>query len=92
MNLFVLLGGAMRGQAMMKRFFGAQFSLAETTWMTLSLRWGMFFTVMAISNELAWRNLDTETWVWIKVFVFAPLSLLFMLAQLPITLRGRLPE
>ena len=52
----------------------------------------MFFTVMAISNELAWRNLDTETWVWIKVFVFAPLSLLFMLAQLPITLRGRLPE
>ena len=88
----VLLGGAMRGQAMMKRFFGAQFSLTEATWMTLSLRWGMFFTVMAISNELAWRNLDTETWVWIKVFVFAPLSLLFMLAQLPITLRGRLPE
>ena len=85
----VLLAGIWRGTAMMKRFFGAQFDLTEDVWMTLSLRWGLFFTVMAIANELAWRQLDDAGWVWVKTFVFAPASGLFMLAQLPITLRGR---
>ena len=85
----VLLGGAMRGEAMMKRFFAAQFSLTDSTWMLLSLRW-VFFTFMAVANELVWRNLDEASWVQIKVFVFAPLSALFMLAQLPLTLRGRI--
>ncbi|MGC6485536.1 MAG: inner membrane-spanning protein YciB [Candidatus Puniceispirillales bacterium] len=86
----VLLAGALRGEAMMKRFFGAQFRLDDGTWMKLSLRWGMFFTFLAVANELAWRNLDEAGWVQMKVFVFAPLSGLFMLAQLPLTLRGRI--
>ena len=85
----VLLAGVMRGVAVMKAFFGAQFTLDARTWMTLSLRWGLFFGVMALANEVAWRNLDSTGWVWVKTFVFAPLSGLFMLAQLPITLRGR---
>ena len=38
----------------------------------------------------SWRNLDEASWVQVKVFVFAPLSALFMLAQLPLTLRGRI--
>lgn len=86
----VLLGGVVQGKAMMQRFFGAQFSLTDETWFKLSLRWGCFFTFLAIANELAWRNLDESTWVQVKVFVFAPLSALFMLAQLPLTLRGRI--
>ena len=60
--------------------------------MTLSLRWGLFFTVMAMANEIAWRQLDDAGWVWMKTFVFAPASGAFMLAQLPITLRGRKTE
>ena len=88
----VLLGGVMRGTAMMKRFFGAQFDLTEDVWMTLSLRWGLFFSVMAMANEIAWRQLDDAGWVWMKTFVFAPASGVFMLAQLPITLRGRKTE
>ena len=86
----VLLGGAIRGQAMMKKFFAAQFHLTDRTWMLLSLRWGCFFAFLAIANELAWRHLDDSGWVQVKVFVFAPLSALFMLAQLPLTLRGRI--
>jgi len=45
---------------------------------------------MAIANELAWRNLDDEGWVWVKTFIFAPASGVFMLAQLPLTMRGRI--
>lgn len=86
----VLLGGWCRGTAMMKRFFGAQFKLNDATWMTLSLRWGLFFGVLALGNELAWRSLDDDGWVFVKTFVFAPMSGLFMLAQLPITLRGQI--
>ena len=38
----ILLGGWVRGQAVMKLFFGAQFSLTLETWRSLSLRWGCF--------------------------------------------------
>ena len=86
----VLLLGLMNKTPMMKRFFGDQFSLTHATWMTLSLRWGLFFSAMAVANEMAWRALDDQGWVWIKTFVFAPASGLFMLAQLPINLRGRI--
>ena len=86
----MLLGGVMRRRAMMKAFFGAQFNLNQSTWMTLSLRWGVFFITMAVANEVAWRGLDEASWVWVKTFVFAPASFLMMMAQLPITLKGRI--
>ena len=50
----------------------------------------MFFLFLTIINELAWRNLITEDWIFVKVFVLTPLIGLFMLAQLPITLKGRI--
>jgi len=50
----------------------------------------LFFLFLTIINELAWRNLETQDWVFIKVFILTPLIGLFMLAQLPLTLRGRI--
>lgn len=85
----ILLAGWMRKLAVMKVFFGTQFDLNEETWMTLSFRWGVFFICLAALNEAAWRGLDDDGWVMVKTFVFAPLSAGFMLAQLPITLKGR---
>ena len=84
----VLLVGLLHGKAMMKQFFETQFSLNEKTWKLLSFRWGMFFCFLAVVNEIAWRNLSTENWVNIKVFILAPLVGLFMLAQLPLTIKG----
>ena len=88
----VLLVGLLHEKAMMKQFFSSQFSLNESTWKTLSLRWGLFFAFLTIINELAWRNLSTEEWVNVKVFVLAPLVGLFMLAQLPLTIRGTIKK
>jgi len=87
---FVLLLGIINKKAMMKQFFGSQFFLNDETWFKLSFRWGMFFLFLTIINELAWRNLITEDWIFVKVFVLTPLIGLFMLAQLPITLKGRI--
>ena len=73
---------------MMKKFFGTQFFLTNETWVKLSLRWGIFFLFLSITNEFAWRNLSTDNWVFVKVFFLMPLVGIFMLAQLPLTLKG----
>ncbi len=86
----VLLSGLLYEKAMMKQFFGSQFFLTEETWKLLSLRWGIFFIFLTIINEIAWRHLSTEDWVYTKVFILTPLVGIFMLAQLPITIRGRI--
>jgi len=88
----ILLAGWFRNIAMMKLFFGAQFSLTERTWLTLSGRWGWFFLSLVIANEWAWRSLTDTGWVNFKIFVVTPITALFMLAQLPITLRGRIQD
>ncbi len=85
----VLLIGRLRGKAMMLVFFRAQFDLPEKIWFALSVRWGLFFLAATIANEVAWRVLSDDQWVAFRVFVMAPATGLFMLAQLPITLRGQ---
>ena len=86
----VLLGGLVMRRAMMRQFFGAQFSLTDATWFTLSFRWGYFFLLLAIANECVWRWFTEAEWVTYKTFIAAPASAAFMLAQLPLTLRGRI--
>ena len=86
---FVLLIGLIYKQSMMKQFFGSQFFLTDKTWYKLSFRWGLFFLFLTIINEITWRKLETEDWIFVKVFILMPLVGIFMLAQLPLTLRGR---
>ena len=86
---FVLLTGLLYKKSMMKQFFGAQFFLTIITWYKLSFRCGLFFLFLTIVNEIAWRQLETEDWIFVKVFILMPLVGIFMLAQLPLTLRGR---
>ena len=87
---FVLLIGLIYKQSMMKQFFGSQFFLTDKTWYKLSFRWGLFFLFLTIINEITWRKLETEDWIFVKVFILMPLVGIFMLAQLPVTLRGRI--
>jgi len=88
----VLLGGWLAGRAMMRVFFERQFFLSDDTWRRLSFRWGCFFLLLAVANEVVWRGFSEADWVFYKTFVAAPASFLFMMAQLPLTLRGRLPR
>ena len=86
---FVLLTGLLYKKSMMKQFFGSQFFLTDITWYKLSFRWGLFFLFLTMVNEIAWRQLETEDWIFVKVFILMPLVGIFMLAQLPLTRRGR---
>lgn len=82
-----LLGGLAIGRMLLKPLFEVAFQLTDEGWRSLSLRWGVFFIVMAALNEAIWRTMSTDVWVNLKVFGFLPLSVLFALLQLPLIRR-----
>ena len=89
----VLLGaGLVWKKPVLELLFGAAFTLTEEGWRKLTLRWALFFAVMAVVNELVWRNVSTDTWVSFKAFGFLPLTFLFAVAQVPLMQRYGLGE
>ncbi len=88
----ILLGGLLRGKSFLKSLMGTMFPMTDQGWRVLTLRWAMFFVVLAILNEIVWRNVSTDDWVSFKVFGIMPLTILFSVLQLPTMNRHRLPE
>ena len=78
----VLLGGLLTGRPLLKLLFGEAFNLTEEGWRKLTLRWILFFVVMAVLNEIVWRNFSEATWVNFKVFGILPLTLVFAMSQI----------
>lgn len=61
-------------------------------WRKLTLRWGLFFLLLAVLNEVIWRSFSTDTWVAFKVWGIMPLTLLFTLSQMPLIMRHSVDE
>jgi intracellular septation protein len=83
----LLAAGLMLRKPLLELLFGPVFTLTEEGWRKLTVRWTAFFIVMAIVNELVWRNFSTDAWVSFKAFGFLPLTFLFALAQVPLMQR-----
>ena len=79
----VLLGGLPFGHSLLKYVFGEVYRLTEKGWFVMSLRWGLFFLVLAVINEVVWRNFSSDTWVAFKVWGIMPITLVFSMLQLP---------
>ena len=88
----VLLGGLVFGRSLLGYVFDAMFKLSDEGWRKLTFRWGVFFLVLAVLNEILWRNVSTDTWVAFKVFGFLPLTFVFALAQMPLINKHALTE
>lgn len=88
----ILLGGLFFGKSLLGYVFDSAFQLDPEGWRILTLRWGLYFLFMAVVNEILWRNFSTDTWIAFKVWGNMPLSILFMLLQLPVMMRHALPE
>ena len=58
------------------------------SWLQLNFRFMFFFVLMAIANEFMWRNFDEATWVNFKVFGAFPITLIFMISQVPFIMRN----
>ena len=85
----VILGGGLLffRRPLLKPIFGAAFSLTDEGWWKLTIRWMLFFFVLAIVNEIAWRNLSDANWALSKMVVSFPLTLVFAFLQVPLLKR-----
>jgi len=88
----VLLGGLAFGKSLLGYVFDSVFRLTAEGWRKLTFRWGLFFLVLAVLNEVVWRTASTDMWVSFKVFGIMPITFVFTLFQLPLINRHALPE
>ena len=98
-GLFALClgGGLVAERNFLKILFDGAFDLPDFAWRTLTLRYTVFFAVLAVANEIIWRWLmrdcdlsaaDVECagepiWVNIKLFGFSIVGLVFTALQAP---------
>lgn len=88
----VLLGGAVCKKGLLRYLFENALPLKEEAWVPFSVRWALFFIILAILNELVWRHFTEDTWVTFKVFGILPLTMLFGALQIPFIIKHRLKE
>lgn len=87
--LFIGLGF---GKSFLKSMLGDMLPMREKGWRILTVRWALFFIVLAGLNEFVWRSFSTDTWVAFKAFGIMPLTVVFSLLQLPTMTRYRLTD
>ncbi len=83
----VLLGGLYFGRSLLALVLESVMQLDEEGWRKLTLRWGLFFFVLAALNEIVWRTQSQDFWVAFKVWGVMPLTMVFALAQTPLILK-----
>jgi len=88
----LLLGGLALGKPLLSMVFDSVFHLTEEGLRKLTVRWALFFLVLAILNEIVWRTQTTDVWVSFKVFGVVPLTFLFGALQYPLLTKYAAPE
>lgn len=83
----ILFGGLLFGRSLLKYLFADVLRLKDAGWHKLTFRWAIFFALLAILNEVVWRNFSTDVWVSFKVFGIMPLTLIFSLLQIRLVRR-----
>lgn len=88
----LLLGGLVFKKPLLPYVFDGMVTLTDDGWRALTIRWGLFFLVMAVVNEVVWRSFSTDTWVAFKTFGYLPLTFAFAMAQAPLMARHELKD
>jgi intracellular septation protein len=88
----VLLGGLYFGKALLPIVLDSVLQLTEEGWRKLTFRWGMFFFLLALINEIVWRTQTTDFWAGFKTFGIMPLTVAFALTQVPLIMKYELKE
>ncbi|QAY78648.1 inner membrane-spanning protein YciB [Sphingosinicella sp. BN140058] len=84
----LLAFGLATGRNLLKMVLGTAYpGLSERGWQLLARNWAIFFLVMAIANELVWRNSSTTFWAGFKLWGFIPATFLFAAANVPMLVR-----
>ena len=88
----ILLGGMFAGKSFLKTLMADAIQMTDQGWRILTIRWALFFFLLAVLNEIVWRNYTTDEWVSFKVFGIMPLTILFSLTQVPTMFRHRIED
>jgi len=90
---FTLLGGLLFGQSLLKYVFGEVYHLKPEGWQKLTVRWGLFFLLLAALNEFAWRGSTTfftdpdagnSFYAGFKLWAVMPITVVFSMLQVPL--------
>ncbi len=88
----VLFGALVLRQELLRRLFGTVLPLNAEGWRMLTVRSAIFFAALAGLNELIARTQTTDIWVDFNVFGTTSLSLIFVVAQVPLVKRHRVTD
>ncbi|WP_273756213.1 septation protein A [Bartonella sp. MM73XJBT] len=91
----ILFGGMFFKKPLLRYALDSTLKLDDLGWQKLTYRWAFFFIFLALLNEIIWRNFSDNFWTSFKVFGVMPLTVIFMLTQMPLILKhsqGLFPE
>lgn len=78
-----LLGGLAIRKIWLKMVIGRAIRMPDEAWRTLTVRFAVFFTVMALANEVVWRSFSTDFWVTFDTFGQMGITFVFIASQFP---------
>ncbi|WP_326524205.1 inner membrane-spanning protein YciB [Sphingomonas sp.] len=91
--LAAVLGfGLATGRPLLKLLLESAYpGLSDLGWRRLTINWAIFFVVMAVANEVAWRMMspddDLTRWAAFKLWAVLPATFIFALANIPMLLK-----
>lgn len=84
----ILLWGMATGRPTLQMVLGQAYpGLTAEGWRLLTRNWAWFFLLLALANELVWRNFSTEFWLGYKLWGSMPATVLFAAANIPMLMR-----
>ncbi len=87
----VIFYGVLRGKGYLEFLFQDLFAMTKRGWYLLSIRWGIMFLALALSNEWARHTFDEAGWAQYKV-VATVVTAIFAVSQFWLAKRYRLPD
>lgn len=84
--IYLLFGGAlaiglMQGRSYLQYVMDGMMPLTDQGWMILTRRIMIFFLVLAALNEVVWRSMSEEIWVYFKTFGLTAAVFAFFITQ-----------
>ncbi|MDP3736206.1 MAG: inner membrane-spanning protein YciB [Hyphomonadaceae bacterium] len=87
-----IVGSIAIGRNIWKTAFSHAFNMPDKAWTVFGLRWAAFYAVLAVLNEIIWRNTSEDFWSNSKLFLSIPLAIVFMLINLPFLMKHNIEE
>ena len=84
--------GLLQGKSYLRLVMGEAIPMQMEGWMILTRRIAVFFIVLAVANEIVWRNFSDGTWVAFKAVGLTLAMFAFLLTQAKVLERYGLPK